>query len=158
LVFLWTEREGPQIDHLSFYIFAVGPKNTKCPRMGLIIGLRGRFAVKPALFLEPEPVPGAPGARRGPQGAENRSKNRGRIYHFLLPKVCPVLRPPGFSRSSPRAPRGPIRSADTYLAPLADQPRCPSKTYQGALPRIGQEINKKINHIKIVRKWCPEGL
>ncbi len=29
-------------------------------------------------------VPGAPGARRGAQGAENRPKTRGRIYHFIL--------------------------------------------------------------------------
>ncbi len=34
-------------------------------------------------------VPGAPGARRGLQGAENLPKTRGRIYHFILPKVCP---------------------------------------------------------------------
>ena len=37
----WAHLEGPEIYHLYFYIFAVGPKNTKCPRMGLIIGLRG---------------------------------------------------------------------------------------------------------------------
>ncbi len=37
-------------------------------------------------------VPGAPGARRGPQGAENRPKTRGRIYHFILPKVFPASR------------------------------------------------------------------
>ncbi len=36
-------------------------------------------------------VPGAPGARRGSQGAEHRPKTRGRIYHFILPKVCPVI-------------------------------------------------------------------
>jgi hypothetical protein len=27
----------------------------------------------------------------GPQGAENRPKARGRIYHFIRPKVCPIL-------------------------------------------------------------------
>jgi hypothetical protein len=32
----------------------------------------------------------APGARRGPQGAKNRPKARGRIYHVILPKVCPA--------------------------------------------------------------------
>ncbi len=32
-------------------------------------------------------VPGAPGARRGPQGAENRPKTRSQIYHLILPKV-----------------------------------------------------------------------
>jgi hypothetical protein len=37
----WADLEGPQIYHLSFYPFAVGPQNTKCPRMGLRIGLRG---------------------------------------------------------------------------------------------------------------------
>ncbi len=36
-------------------------------------------------------VPGAPGAPRGPQGAENRPKTRGQIYHFILPKVCPIV-------------------------------------------------------------------
>ncbi len=29
-------------------------------------------------------VPGAPGARRGPQGTENLPKTRGRIYNFIL--------------------------------------------------------------------------
>jgi hypothetical protein len=36
------------------------------------------------------PVPGAPGARRGPQGAENWPKTGGRIYNLILPKVCPA--------------------------------------------------------------------
>ena len=34
-------------------------------------------------------VPGAPGARRGPEGADNRPKTLGRTYHVILPKVCP---------------------------------------------------------------------
>ncbi len=34
-----------------------------------------------------------PGARCGPQGAENRPGTRGQIYHFILPKVCPVRGP-----------------------------------------------------------------
>ncbi len=33
--------------------------------------------------------PKAPGARREPQGAEKLPKTWGRIYHFILPKVCP---------------------------------------------------------------------
>ena len=37
-------------------------------------------------------VPGSPGARRGPQGAENRAQIRGQIFHFILPKVCPTPR------------------------------------------------------------------
>jgi hypothetical protein len=32
----------------------------------------------------------APGARREPEGAEIRQKTRGRIYHFILPKLWPV--------------------------------------------------------------------
>ncbi len=32
---------GPQISHIYFVLFAVGRKNTECPRMGLRIGLRG---------------------------------------------------------------------------------------------------------------------
>ncbi len=32
---------GLNMYHLSFHLFAVGPKNTKCPQMGLRIGLRG---------------------------------------------------------------------------------------------------------------------
>ncbi len=31
----------------------------------------------------------APGASHGPQGAETRPKTRGRIYPFILPKICP---------------------------------------------------------------------
>ncbi len=42
------------------------------------------------LFFEPEPTPMTPGARRGPQGIENKPKTRSRLYHFILPKVCPV--------------------------------------------------------------------
>ncbi len=37
----WADLEVPQIYHSYFYLFVVGPKNTKCPRMGLVIGLRG---------------------------------------------------------------------------------------------------------------------
>ncbi len=37
----WVDLEGPQIHHLYFYLFADGPKNTKCPRMGLGNGHRG---------------------------------------------------------------------------------------------------------------------
>ncbi len=33
-----------------------------------------------------------PAARRGPEGAENRQKNRGRIYDVILPEVCPDMR------------------------------------------------------------------
>ncbi len=60
--------EGPAIYHLSFCLFAVGPKNAKCPRMGLRIGLRGGFVAQPALFFEPGPFPGLPGPAVGPKG------------------------------------------------------------------------------------------
>ncbi len=36
-----ADLEGPQTHHLSFYLFAVGPKNTKCQQMRLGIGPRG---------------------------------------------------------------------------------------------------------------------
>ena len=84
-----ADRGGPKIYHLSCYLFAAGTKHTKYPRTGLRIGLRGRFLVQPALFVEPEPVPRPP----GPQGAENLPKTRGRIYHFILPKICPAQCP-----------------------------------------------------------------
>ena len=45
--------------------------------------------MQPALFRAGA-RPKAPGARRGPQGAENQPETRGRIYYFILPKVCPV--------------------------------------------------------------------
>ena len=65
----------------------VNPHSSPEPGLifGLTIGLRGRFFVQPALLFEPGPVPRLP----GPQGPENRQKNRGRIYHFILPKVSP---------------------------------------------------------------------
>ncbi len=69
-----------------FYLVAVGPKNTKC--LELVSG--SGFGATCTIFRAGA-VPGAPGARRGPQGAENRPKTRGRIYHFIRPKVCPVL-------------------------------------------------------------------
>ncbi len=51
-----------------FYIFAVGPKNAKCPRMGRIIGLRRCFLVQPELLFEPGPFPELPGPAVGPKG------------------------------------------------------------------------------------------
>jgi hypothetical protein len=53
-------------------------------------------------------VPRAPGARRGPQGAENQPKTRGRIYRFILPKVCPGVgakREPGGAEWLPNRAR-----------------------------------------------------
>ncbi len=40
-------------------------------------------------------VPGAPGDRRAPRGAENWPKPQGRIYNFILPKVCRRFGPGG---------------------------------------------------------------
>ncbi len=37
---VWADIEGPQLDHSSFYLSAVGPKIQKYPRMGLVIDLR----------------------------------------------------------------------------------------------------------------------
>ncbi len=38
---IWDELGGPQVYHIYFDVVAVGAKNIKCPRMGLIICLRG---------------------------------------------------------------------------------------------------------------------
>ncbi len=68
----WADREGPQICNLYVFMFA---------------GAEAR--------------PKAPGARRGPQGAENQPKNKGRIYYFILPEVCP--RTSGVLKNRPEA-------------------------------------------------------
>ncbi len=61
--------------------------------MELRIGLRGLFLVQPALFVRAGARPEAPGARRGPQGAEHLPKTRGRICDFILPEVRQGLAP-----------------------------------------------------------------
>ena len=40
---VWADLTGPEIYLLYVYLFAADPKNTKYPRMGLTIGLRGCF-------------------------------------------------------------------------------------------------------------------
>jgi hypothetical protein len=90
---VWEDLEGPQIYHLSLYIFAVGPKNTKVPTNATYNWSPELIFDATCTIFRAGAVPGAPGARRGPQGAEKRPKTRGRIYHFILPKVCPVVGP-----------------------------------------------------------------
>ncbi len=51
-------------------------------------------------------VPKAPGARRGPRGAENRPNARGRTYNLILPQVCPTAR----KLSALPRPTGPPRA------------------------------------------------
>ena len=46
--------------------------------------------VRPALFFEPEPVTRLPGPAVGPKGPKIGPKTKGRIYHVILPKVCPA--------------------------------------------------------------------
>ncbi len=132
---------GPQIYHLSFYIFAVGPKNTRYPRMGLRIGLRGSCLVQPALFFEPGPFPGLPGPAVGPKGPD---------LSFYPPEglpnlLCALFRPLAFCPSA---------SLDDIAPDLSPRPNMPcgfaSKpgkrrllNYKGAVPRIGQKILEK---------------
>ncbi len=58
--------------------------------MGLIVSLRGKFVVQPAIFFEPDPFPGLPGPAVGPGG----------------PKIGPPG--PDLSALSLSQPRGPI--------------------------------------------------
>ncbi len=46
--------------------------------------------MQPVLFFEPGPFPGLSGPAVGPKGPKIGQKSRGRIYHFILHKVCPV--------------------------------------------------------------------
>ncbi len=87
-----------------FYLFAVDPKN--------IVPTNGTYNWSPGLIFGETctiflagAVPGAPGARRGPRGAENRPRTRGRIYHVVLPKVCPVRYPRRFFAAAGTASR-----------------------------------------------------
>ncbi len=56
-----------------------GPSNWS---PGLIVGAT-------CIIFRAGAVPKAPGACRGPQGAENRP-TRGRLFHVILPKVRPI--------------------------------------------------------------------
>jgi hypothetical protein len=81
--------EGPQIHNPQLYPFAVCPNNAKCPRMGIIIGVRDCFVAQRALFFKPGP----PGLRASPLAITGRRsfKNRGQIYYFIVPNVCPGI-------------------------------------------------------------------
>ncbi len=79
----WADLEGLRIYHLSCYFFAVGPKNTKMPTNGMSSLVSEADFGAGCTICRAGAVPGAPGARRGPQGAENLAKTRGRIYGFI---------------------------------------------------------------------------
>ena len=51
--------------------------------------------MQPALFVEPGPFQGLPGPAVGSKGPKIGQKPKGRIYHFILPSVCPVLEATG---------------------------------------------------------------
>ncbi len=65
------------------------PQKHKVPTNGTWNWSPGLIVGAPCIIFRAGARPKAPGARRGPQGAENRLKIRGRIYHFIVPKVCP---------------------------------------------------------------------
>ncbi len=81
----WADLEGLHIYHLSFYFFRTEPKKRSTPNgpykwsPGLTVG------AQTALFFEPGPFPGP---AVGPRGRKS-AKKRGRIYRFIVPKVCP---------------------------------------------------------------------
>jgi hypothetical protein len=107
--------------------------------------------------------PRAPGARRGSQGAENRPKNRGRIYHVILPQVCPERSGSPSCRHEPRTPRphGPRRaklrrSARTSARRAVTGPRRrqgPKPT--GALPRAFQRDPEVFVAQVVFWPWYP---
>ncbi len=67
LIHHWADLAGPQIYHLSFYLFAAGTKHTKYPRTGLMIGLRDVFDAAYAIFRAG--ARGLPWAPRGRKSA-----------------------------------------------------------------------------------------
>ncbi len=79
----WADLEGPQINHLSLDFFGGRSLSTKCPRMRVKNWSAGLICAASCTIFRAGAVPGAPGARRGPQGAENRPKARGQIYFML---------------------------------------------------------------------------
>ncbi len=82
----WADLEGPQSYHVSF---CGRSQKHKVPTNGTYNWSPGLILGATCTIFRAGAVPGAPGARRGPQGAEHRPRTRGRIYDFFLPKVCP---------------------------------------------------------------------
>ena len=81
----WADFEGPQIYHICFYLFAVGPKNTKYPRMGLIQVVSGSaFWCNLRSFSSRDRFRVSRGPPWAPRGRKS-AKNPGRSYHFILP-------------------------------------------------------------------------
>jgi hypothetical protein len=92
----------------------------------------------------------APGARRGPQGAENRPKTRGRIYDFIFPQVFPglcscaliLLPEDGVSGSA-----DPLLPSIKLLKTNANLQK-PIKTYVNLIKTIFKPIKTYVNPIK----------
>ncbi len=80
--------------------------------------------VQPALLFELEPVPRLPVPAVGPKGPKIGPKTQGRIYHCILPKVCPSNAPHTVRRLAAHAAPGGLQrgAADAHFA--ADGPAC----------------------------------
>jgi hypothetical protein len=75
----WADHGGPQIYHLYFYLFAAGPKNTKYPRTGLLIGVRADFWRNLHYLSSRNPCQGSRGPAVGPKGPKIGQKNGARF-------------------------------------------------------------------------------
>ncbi len=91
----WADLEGPQICHLCFLYFCGRPQKPQSARgldselvSGAELCCNLRYFSSRGRSRGSRAPPWAP---RGRKSAENR----GRIYHFILPKVCPVHTGPG---------------------------------------------------------------
>jgi hypothetical protein len=70
----WADLEGPQICHLSFYIFCGRSQKHKAPTNGTLNWSPGLIFGATCTIFRAGARPKAPGARRGPQKAENLPK------------------------------------------------------------------------------------
>ncbi len=86
-----ADLEGPQTYHLYVLSLCGRSQKHKVPTNWTYNWSPGLIFGATCTLFRAGAMPGAPGVRRGPQGAENRPKTRGRIYNFILPKVCPVV-------------------------------------------------------------------
>jgi hypothetical protein len=87
--YAWADLGGASA--LSFIVlsFHGGSQKHKVPTNRLYDWSPDLICDIPCTMFRAGARPKAPGARRGPQGAENRPKLWGRMYHRILHKVCP---------------------------------------------------------------------
>jgi hypothetical protein len=76
---------------IYIFIFLRSVQKRKVPTSGIYNWSPGLIFDATCTIFRSRADPRAPGARREAQSAENLQKTLGRIYHLILPRVCPIV-------------------------------------------------------------------